>query len=155
MSETLVLKQISELPHLPAAALKERWRILFGREPPVSNRDYLVRRLAYRIQELAFGGLKEETRKKLAAAIKDDDPGSRTARAKRRQKRFEGMPASGTRLVRQWHGQRHEVTMVHDGFEYQGRVFRSLTAVAKAITGSHMSGRAFFGIEQRGKRGEQ
>jgi hypothetical protein len=149
MSETLVLKQVSELPRLTTKELHERWRILYGREPPAGKRDYLVRRLAYRIQELAFGGLKEETRKKLAAAIKDDKPGGRTARAKRRQKRFEGMPATGTRLIREWHGQRHEVTVTREGFEYQGRVFRSLTAVAKAITGAHMSGRAFFGIEKR------
>ena len=61
MSETLVLKQVAELPHLATTVLKERWRVLYGREPPVANRNYLVQRLAYRVQELAFGGLSEET----------------------------------------------------------------------------------------------
>jgi hypothetical protein len=156
MSE-MVLKQVSELPHLPTAALKERWRILYGREPPANNREYLVRRLAYRIQELAFGGLKDETRERLRQAAQDDNPGGRTGRARRRRRRLDGIPMLGTRLVREWNGGRYEVTVVREGFEHQGRVYRSLSAVAKTITGSHLSGRAFFGVARprNGKRGDE
>lgn len=155
MSETVmnqtVLKQVAELPQLPMEKLKERWRILYGREPPASNRDYLVRRLAYRVQELAFGGLKDETRQKLREWVKDDNLGGRTPRAQRRRKRLEGLPPPGTRLARVWRGHRYEVTIVREGFEYEGRVYRSLSAITTKITNSHMSGRAFFGVEQKSK----
>ncbi|MBN2583495.1 MAG: DUF2924 domain-containing protein [Planctomycetes bacterium] len=148
MSET-VLKQVAELPHLATGVLKERWRLLYGGEPPQANRNYLVRRLAYRIQELAFGGLKEETKDRLREIADEEDYGGRTKRATRRRRRTEGLPVPGTKLARTWRGQRIEVTVTRDGIEYEGRIYRSLTAVAKTVTGSHLSGRAFFGLTRR------
>jgi len=148
MSDT-VLKQVAELPHLATGVLKERWRLLYGSEPPQANRNYLVRRLAYRLQELAFGGLKEETKDRLREIAQEEDYGGRTKRARRRRRRTDGLPAPGTKLARTWRGQRIEVTVTRDGIEYEGRIYRSLTAVAKTVTGSHLSGRAFFGLTRR------
>ena len=143
-----VVKQIAELPTLPIDRLKERWRALYGTEPPAYNRAHLVKRLAYRVQELAYGGISEIAMAQLRDRVEDgnlgvDTPGNgRTAPKKRDLNR----PAAGTRIIREWNGQRYEVTVVHDGFEFQGRRFRSLTAVAKALTGVHRNGPAFFGL---------
>jgi hypothetical protein len=153
MSETVmnqtVLKQVAELPHLATSVLKERWRLLYGSDPPTANRNYLVQRLTYRIQELAFGGLSDETKDRLREIADEEDYGGRTKRAQRRRRRTEGLPMPGTKLVRTWRGQRIEVTVTRDGFEHEGRVYRSLSALAKTITGSHLSGRAFFGLTRR------
>jgi len=153
MSETMVnqtvLKQVAELPHLATGVLKERWRVLYGSEPPAANRNYLVQRLAYRIQELAFGGLNEETKDRLREIADEEDYGGRTKRAQRRRRRTDGLPMPGTKLVRTWKGERLEVTVTREGFEYEGRVYRSLSALAKTITGSHLSGWAFFGLTRR------
>jgi hypothetical protein len=146
MSEAIV-RQVAELARMPIDKLRGRWEVLYGTPPPGNNRDYLVRRLAYRIQELAFGGLEESTRQKLreAAERADEKPAPR--------KRREGLPVAGTRLVREWNGRRYEVTVTADGVVYDGRPYRSLTAVAKAITGAHWNGRAFFGLKRQGKEG--
>lgn len=153
MSETTVnqtvLKQVADLPHLATSVLKERWRVMYGGEPPAANRNYLVQRLAYRLQELAFGGLSDETKERLREIADEENYGGRTKRAHRRRRRAEGLPMPGTKLVRTWKGQRIEVTVTREGFEHEGRVYRSLSALAKTITGSHLSGRAFFGLTRR------
>ena len=94
-------------------ALKAMWRDLFAAEPPPYNRKFLESRLAYRIQELAYGGLKPETLKRLAALAEELEPrGSRS--------RSGNMPVAGTRLLREWQGVEHIVTVLADGFEYRG-----------------------------------
>ncbi len=145
-----ILAQITELETLPIAALKARWRELYDTEPPSYNRAHLVKRLAFRIQELAFGGLSEETRAQLREHVKRENLDTETERAARmtRRQRKNGVPVVGTRIVREWHDKRYVVTVVHDGFEYEGRRYRSLSAIAKRITGSHLSGPAFFGLRK-------
>ena len=143
-----VVKQIAELPTLPIDRLKERWRALYGTEPPAYNRAHLVKRLAYRVQELAYGGLSEIAMAQLRDHVEDghlgvDTPGKGRSEKKKRDL---DLPVVGTRIIREWNGHRYEVTVLHDGFEFQGRRFRSLTAVAKAITGGHRNGPAFFGL---------
>jgi hypothetical protein len=148
--EQTVLRQLAELPKMPFDGLKERWRALYGTEPPAYSRQHLVRRLAYRIQELAYGGLAEETKAKLEQIADEHDQ----ARAKKRGKRQTNTPPAGTRLVRQWRGQRHIVTVTHDGgYEYGGKRYKSLSCVAKVITGAHRSGPLFFGLQRAGKDG--
>ncbi len=145
-----VLKQITELEGLDRDGLKERWRSLFGTEPPGYSRDLMVGRLAYRIQELAYGGLSEDVKSRLAECLPEDSldaTSNEVARMKRRQRK-NGMPVAGTRLIREWQGTRYEVTVVDGGFEYEGRRYRSLTAVTKAITGTHWNGPAFFGLRK-------
>ena len=142
-----VVKQIAELPTLPIDRLKERWRALYDTEPPAYNRVYLVKRLAYRVQELAYGGLSEVAMAQLRDRVENGNLGVDTPGNSRIEKKRDlNRPAVGTRIIREWNGQRYEVTVVRDGFEFQGRRFRSLTAVAKALTGGHRNGPAFFGL---------
>jgi len=142
-----VLKQVAELPNLDSGQLKERWRTLYGSEPPAYNKSYLVKRLAYRIQELAYGGLSQAAQAQLRDALDGDDADGMTSRMHRRRRK-DGMPVTGTRLVREWQGNRYEVTVVHGGFEFEGRKYRSLTAITKAITGTHWNGPGFFGLRK-------
>jgi hypothetical protein len=135
-------------------ALKEKWRSLYGTEPPAYKREHMVRRLAYRIQELAYGGLPDETKAELARIAEEDERQRQGARSDRRKPK-DTRPLAGTRLVREWNGQRHEVTAIEGGFEYNGRKYRSLSAIAKAITGAHWSGPQFFGLRTPRKDGGQ
>ena len=143
--ETTVLRQLTELQDMPFPALKDRWRNLYGTEPPRYKRQHMIRRLAYRIQELAYGGLSEETKTELERIATEADANPAAALRKRHKPKITH-PLPGTRLVRDWNGTRHEVTAIDGGFEYSGRRYRSLSAVAKAITGAHWSGPQFFGL---------
>jgi len=141
-----VLASISALATMATPALKARWRELFQSEPPAFNRHYLISRLTYRIQELAYGGLSPTVAARLEAIATDEkyvDP--EIAR-----KRVVGKPVNGTRLVREWQGIEHTVTVTEHGFEYRGRPFKSLSAVANAITGTRWSGPLFFGLRAQG-----
>ncbi|MBL4543418.1 MAG: DUF2924 domain-containing protein [Rhodobacteraceae bacterium] len=128
--------------------LKAQWRELFDSEPPPFNRRYLESRLAYRIQELAYGGLKPETIRRLERLGEELDGGDR----KKSRIRADTMPIAGTRLIREWRGVEHVVTVTADGFEWQGRPYKSLSAIARAITGTRWNGLIFFGLKRRGSR---
>ena len=138
-----VLRQIDELNQMSMAQLRKRWADLMGTDPGRLGRQYLMRRLAHRIQELAYGGLSPQARKQLDAAA---DGSTRSAKPSKSRKTI---LAPGTRLLREWHGDRYEVIVEADGFRYNGKVYRSLTAAARAITGQHTSGNLFFGIQRR------
>jgi hypothetical protein len=145
MADT-VLAQLTALKSAPVVALKQKWRDLFGREPPPYNRRFLESRLAYRIQELAYGGLKSETIERLDAIA--DELDGRDGKGRRS---LAGRPIAGTRLLREWKGVEHCVTVRDEDFEYQGRPYRSLSAVARAITQTRWNGHVFFGLKnQRG-----
>jgi hypothetical protein len=139
-----VLGRLAALKTLPMPALKQQWRNLFNTEPPPFNRRFLESRLAYRIQELAYGGLKPETIERLEALAEDleSDPPAQRRRSLTR-------PVTGTQFVREWQGAEHRVTVLDGGFEYQGRPFRSLSAIARAITGTRWNGWVFFGLKNR------
>jgi transposase len=141
-----VLAQLAALQTAPVAALKQRWRDLFDTEPPPYNRRFLEHRLAYRIQELAYGGLKPETLKRLRQLGEELDGGD----PKRRRLRAKDRPISGTRLIREYQGIEHCVTVRDDGYEYQGRPYKSLSAIARAITGTRWNGLVFFGLKRQG-----
>jgi hypothetical protein len=144
-----IVRQIAELETLPAARLEDRWRALFGSDPPACQRRFLVKRLAYRIQELAYGGLSEAARTRMEEIAQEagmDEEASLPGRGRRTRDRKRELPVAGTRLVRVWDGRRHEVTVTVTGFEFEGRPYRSLSAIANAITGGHWNGNVFFGL---------
>src|SRR5580692_8762371 len=124
MTDT-VLAQLAALKTAAAPALQAKWRALFDTEPPPYNRRFLESRLAYRIQELAYGGLKKETVERLRVLGKQYN-GKVGTRPKGRSER---MPIAGTRLIREWQGVEHCVTVRADGFEYQGRPYKSISAI--------------------------
>jgi hypothetical protein len=138
-----VLGRLAALKTATTPALKQQWRELFAKEPPPGNRPYLESRLAYRIQELAYGGLKPETRARLEALGEQLDGGNLVLRRIRADSR----PLAGTRLLREYGGVEHAVTVLADGFEWEGRPYRSLSAIARAITGTRWNGWTFFGLK--------
>ena len=140
--------RLAALKTTPMPDLKRQWRELFETEPPAFNRRYLESRLAYRIQELAYGGLKPETVKRLEALGEQLDGGNITTR----RIRADLTPIVGTRLLREWQGAEHVVTVTADGFEWQGRPYRSLSAIARAITGTRWNGLVFFGLKNHRRR---
>ena len=147
MTDT-VLAQLAALRGAPVGELKQKWRDLFEGEPPPYNRRFLESRLAYRIQELAYGGLSEETVERLDA-LADELEGKPS---KRPQRAMQDRPIAGTRLIREWRGVEYCVTVRQDDFEYQGRPYKSLSAVARKITGTQWNGLVFFGLKNtRGK----
>ena len=135
--------RLAALKTTPTPDLKAQWRELFGSEPPPFNRQYLVSRLAYRIQELTYGGLKPETIKRLEALGEQLDGGNIITR----RTRVDLKPIAGTRLIREWQGVEQIVTVTQDGFEWQGRPYQSLSAIARAITGTRWNGWVFFGLK--------
>ncbi|WP_376094336.1 DUF2924 domain-containing protein [Roseomonas sp. CCTCC AB2023176] len=141
-----VLARLAALRTTPIGDLKAQWRTLFGKEPPPFSRSYIESRLAYRIQELAYGGLRPETRARLEALGERLDGGNVVLRRIRADSR----PLPGTRLVREWQGVEHVVTVRPDDFEYEGRPYRSLSAVARHITGTRWNGWTFFGLRGAG-----
>ncbi len=142
-----VLARLAALHAMPIAQLKQQWRALFGKEPPPFSRTYIQSRLSYRIQELAYGGLKPETVAKLEAIGEQLDGGNAIVRRIRHQDK----PIAGTRLIREWKGVEHTVTVLANGYEWEGRPYQSLSAVARAITGTRWNGFTFFGLKnQRG-----
>ena len=137
-----VLGRLAALKTAATPALRHQWRELFGSEPPPYNRRFLESRLAYRIQELAYGGLKPETLARLEALGEQLDGGKVTVR----RMRGDDKPVTGTQLIREYQGVEHVVTVTRDGFEYQGRPYQSLSAIARHITGTRWNGRVFFGL---------
>ena len=139
-----VLAQLTALPEKTTAELKQLWRDLYDREPPPYNKPFLVKRLAYRIQELAYGGLSARAEAKLRDLIEEEH---RRVKGKAPMRKGD-RPIVGTRLIREWKGDEHTATVLADGFDYQGRRYKSLSAIARAITGTRWNGPAFFGLRK-------
>lgn len=140
-----VLARVAALKTTPTANLREQWMALFNTPPPPYNRRFLESRLAYRIQELAYGGLKPETVRRLEQLGEQLDGGNKAVR----RIRGSDIPIAGTRLVREYQGVEHTVTVTTTGYEWQGRPYKSLSAIARAITGTRWNGLLFFGLKNR------
>ncbi len=136
--------RLAALKTTPTPDLKKQWRDLFDSEPPPFNRRYLESRIAYRIQELAYGGLKSGTIRRLEQLGEKLDGGDRRKRGMRLDRDH---PITGTRLLREWQGVEYIVTVTAHGFEWQGRPYKSLSAIARAITGTRWNGWVFFGLK--------
>ncbi len=139
-----ILKQIADLHEKSQDDLKTLWSEYFGTEPPAYRRGVLIRGLAHRIQELTFGGLTDAHKAKLNGLI-EDRPGK-----SQKPEAISLLP--GTKLVRDWQGTAHHVVVAADGFDYQGRRFKSLSAIANRITGTRWNGWTFFGVANPNKR---
>lgn len=126
-------------------ALQGLWERLFQDPPSRSlRREILIPIIAYRLQEVALGALKGSVEKQLRALAQDGSQGRRL---------FEGLTLrhkAGTRYVREWQRKLHEVSVLPEGYEYNGHVYRSLSEIARSITGTRWSGPAFFGLKRRG-----
>jgi hypothetical protein len=142
MSES-VLAQMAALKGKSTPELRALWKELFDREPPVLGRRYLEDRLAYRIQELHFGGLSDRARRKLDALVDQLEP-------KAARRRDPGRPIAGTQLRREWQGAAHVVIVREHDFEYNGRPYKSLSAIAREITNVRWNGPLFFGLRRAG-----
>jgi DUF2924 family protein len=141
-----VLARIVALKTIPIEELKRTWRDLFNTDPPAYNRRFLENRLAYRIQELAYGGLKASTVKRLQELGEQLDGGKPRVRSRR----VDNRPIAGTRLIREWQGSPYEVVVHVDHFEYLGRPYKSLSRIAREITGTVWNGWQFFGLKKSG-----
>ena len=133
-------RELDRIRSLDLEGLRSEWRRLYHSDPPKISRDLLVLALGYRLQEIEHGGLGKSTRRKLQTM----------AKALRKTGRVGPLPSlslkPGARLVREWRGRTHTVTVAEDGFEYAGTSYPSLTKIAKKITGAHWSGPRFFGL---------
>jgi hypothetical protein len=137
-----IATELAGLIGLSREKLKERWRSLYGTEPPEkSSQEFLKLAIAYRLQERALGGLKLGTRR-LLARVAQAASAPRPIRTKPVDK-----TQPGTVLIREWHGTRHQVAIVDDGAVYRGKRYRSLSEIARVITGSRWSGPLFFGLK--------
>lgn len=141
--------RLAALRTTPTPELRRLWRDLFGTEPPAFNRRFLESRLGYRLQEIAYGGLKPETIRRLERLGEELDGGDRTKSRIRADLR----PIAGTRLIREWQGVEQVVTVLQDGFEWEGRPYKSLSAIARAITGTRWNGWLFFGLRSHRRAG--
>jgi hypothetical protein len=135
------MRQIKELQDKSFSELKQLWREYFQTEPPPYRRGFMTHALAYRIQELTYGGLSIKTENRLNDLV----DGAKGTKIKRKLAPVK-MPVAGTRLVREWRGERYEVIILSNGFEYAGRKWNSLTAIARDITGTQWNGPVFFGL---------
>jgi hypothetical protein len=157
-----VIAAIEELPEFRVAALKKRYRELFGEESKSSNKQFLFRRIAWRLQANVEGDLSERARRRVSEIADDRDlrirahkefltqPGSSFGNVDRARPPKDGrLPMPGTLITRRVGDRQIVVKVLKDGFEYDSRHFRSLSAIAREITGTRWNGLLFFGLAER------
>jgi hypothetical protein len=156
-------RELAALGKMNMEALRTKYAEAFGEETTSHNAAYLRKKIAWRIQELAQGGLTERAQARIAeiqrsAPLRERPGTSRTATvpapqaAARAAARDPALPPVGTVFRRAHKGRTHEVTVMEDGFQYQGKTYETLSAVAKAITGTTWNGRLFFGLTTRKRK---
>lgn len=148
-------KEIAELKQMTVRELREKYEAVFGEPTRAGNKDFLFKRIAWRIQSLAEGDLSERARRRAELLARDADlrttaPRTPLAAVGANDAKpapspgDERVPLPGTVLTRAYRGKAYHVIVREDGFEYDGQIFRSLSAIAKLITGSHWNGLLFF-----------
>jgi hypothetical protein len=142
-----VTAQIARLPQLPMAEIKALWQQLFGTDNPTHNRQFLERRIAYKLQEIEFRTvdpqLLERNKRRIQALVE-------TGKTTKRDRELRLLP--GTVLTREDRGIEHHVAVAQDGqYEYEGRRYPSLSMIAREITGTRWSGPLFFGLKAPAK----
>jgi len=161
-----IAKELAAMRRMTVTQLRTRYVEVFGKQTRSSNRQHLIRRIAWRLQSLEHGTLSQRARRKAAeladeanlrlTAPKDAPLAAASPRpVKAGQYRDRRLPPPGNVIARAYKGQSLRVTVLEDGFEYEGLRYRTLSAVAKAITGSHLNGYAFFGLAQRRRANEK
>lgn len=151
------MAQIVAFREASLGKLQEKYKELYGKDALSNNRVYLWRRIAYKLQELEYGGLSRKAQKCIKELITLYDPiNNRTLRSKSVKKRSdfrdERLPIPGTVIVKQYKGKTLEVKVLEKGFEYNNKVYKTLTALARDITGSHWSGYEFFNLYEKQKK---
>jgi len=153
-------KEVAALQRMSVPELRARYAEVFGETTRVRHKAYLVKRIIWRLQAIAEGDLSERAKRRAAELANDADlrltapaPKSHSIQANTERAALsptcnKGMPMAGAVLTRSYKGRLIQVTVRHDGFEFDGDVYRSLSAVAKAITGTHWNGYHFFGLRK-------
>jgi len=154
MTETMI-ERINSLRSMTVGQLREKYRDVFGEETKSGNKDWLWRRVAWRIQELEYGGLPERAKRRAAELANEADIRVRVPKdafaGHSGEERKKAAP-TGSVLTRKYKGRTYSVRVLENGFEYDGRIFKSLSAVARDITGSHWNGNLFFNISGNGEQ---
>lgn len=151
-----IATQIDRLQHLTPKELRDKYLTVFGEPTRSGNKPYLIKRIAWRMQVNVEGDLPERARKRAEELARDADlrlnpPGAVQPRDESPpNNRAPGSLMPGTMLRRDYKGQAILVTVLERGFEFEGEKFRSLSAVARHVTGSHWNGRLFFGLNGKG-----
>jgi hypothetical protein len=168
MSESII-SQVNALRRMTVGELRQKYREVYGEETRSGNKDWLWKRIAWRIQELKYGGLSERAKRRAAelanesdirvrvpksafdgvqGAVRKSDVGKSSGASARNRRAL--LP--GTTLTREYKGVVHTVKVLDLGFEYDGRRYKSLSAIAREITGSHWNGNLFFNISNGGRK---
>ncbi len=137
--------RLIELQSRDFLSLREEWSRLNGSAPPRLSRDLMLRYIAYYLQVEVYGGLSAQTLRTLE--VQHELIGEESKLSETPQSSL----SHGARLVREWHGRTHIVEVLNKGFYFEGKAYRSLSEIARRITGSHWSGPRFFGLTKRGK----
>ncbi|MBY0310731.1 MAG: DUF2924 domain-containing protein [Phycisphaerales bacterium] len=155
-------QEVARLQKLKVPELREEFERLWGEPARSNNRMYLLKRILWRLQALEHGGLTERAQRLALELARDQDLRVRPSTAM--HKAFDRavaevecgggdqLPPTGSVLTRVYRGRRVQVRVTQNGFEHEGAVYMSLTAAARAITGSAWNGRLFFGLTQRGNK---
>jgi hypothetical protein len=160
MVVTSIAAEIAALRSMTTGELKARYIEVFGEASRSNNKDFLWKRIAWRLQELAEGGLSERARRRAQELANEVDirirppkggvwghePASRDRPPGQNARRDPRLPIAGTIITRSYDRQEISVVVLEQGFDYQGRVYRSLSAIAREVTGSHWNGFLFFGL---------
>jgi len=151
-----ITDEIAALRELDVPALVARYEQEFGKRPRVKHKAFLWKRIAWRVQERQLGGLSDLAKRRLEKLIAEIklpiEDQQRSVSGKLTGAGLSAMPSAGTTLTRVWRGREIRATAVDGGFECDGVLYKSLSAVAKAVTGAHWNGRLFFGLTARNDR---
>ena len=160
-----VEKEVVALRQMTVPQLREKYRDVFGHETRSRHKAFLIKRIVWRLQALAEGDLTERARRRAEELANDadlrlsppkpkaagDEPAGRTATATLHLPGDSRLPMPGAVLTREYKDETVEVLVLPNGFQYAGEIYRSLSAVVRAITGTHWNGYHFFGLKKRGK----
>ncbi|MDR2781118.1 MAG: DUF2924 domain-containing protein [Holosporaceae bacterium] len=133
-----IIKQVLKLKTMSLNDLRDLWYSLYKHDPISDSKMYMIPQLAYRIQELAYGGTDEATERKIQQVAHDISKG--------KKKTYKAL--LGTKIVKEYKDKLHEIFVVAEGFSYNGRVYSSLSAIAQQITGTKWNGLVFFGVKK-------
>ena len=163
--EASMLREIQRLRAMTVAQLQVRWRELYGEESRSRNRDFLWRRLAWRVQELQLGGLSDRARARINELAPDAFIRAQVPRgavsetipiqdvtSRPKTVRDARLPSVGTIIARRWRGKELRLHVLQDGYELDGVRYASLSEAARAVTGAHWNGKLFWGLAQRKRR---
>lgn len=150
-------KEVAAMERMTVNELREKFADVFGERTNGRHKQWLIKRIAWRMQANAEGGLSERARRRAAEIANDADlrmtpPRASQPMAPRPKTERDDQLMSGAVLTRPYKGRTVVVTVLDNGFEYEGEVYKSLSAIAKAVTGSHWSGNRFFNLQKRSER---